>query len=86
MGVRQLLPPIAADKGEGNAARGERVGDASDWLARKMSIEQRAVHVFLLDRLQRIAHRAGRTDHGDAFAWLHGEFTRVRRSDPGATW
>src|SRR4029078_7942619 len=40
---RKLLPPIAADKGEGDAARLKRIGDASDRLAGEICIQESAL-------------------------------------------
>ncbi len=64
-------------------------------LARPMAELEREWRAGVVDTFERLRLPAppatrdparGRTDHGEAFAWLHGEFTMVRRSDPGATW
>ncbi len=55
----------------------------TDWRIRLGPVFQR-LHLPELPRTR--DPDRGRTDHGEAFAWLHGEFTMVRRSDPGATW
>ena len=54
-----------------------------DWRARLAPVFQR---LHLPEPPPTHDPERGRTDHGDAFDWLHGEFTMVRRSDPGATW
>ena len=71
MGWRELLAPIAADKGEGNAARLERIGNAGDRLAGKMGIEQSAVDHLTFERLERVSDGAGRPYHGDACLLQH---------------
>src|SRR4029079_7426818 len=68
---RKLLPPIAADKGEGDAARLKRIGDASDRLAGEMGIQERAVDHLPVDGQKGISHTAGRADHGDACLLEH---------------
>ena len=64
-------------------------------LARPMAELEREWRAGIADTFQQLRLPAppptrdparGRTDHGEAFTWLHGEFTMVRRSDPGATW
>ena len=64
-------------------------------LTASLADQERAWRIDLaptLDRLDLPGPRPGPRpdgrgpDHGPAFAWLHGEFTTVRRSDPGATW
>src|SRR6185436_1705331 len=67
----KLLPPIAADKGEGDAARLKRIGDASDRLAGEMCIQERAVDHLPVDGQKGISHTAGRADHGDACLLEH---------------
>jgi len=64
---RQMLRAIAADKGEGNAAGFQRVGDTTDRLTGKMRIKQRAMHLLPRDGPKRIGHRPGWTDYGEDF-------------------
>jgi ring-1,2-phenylacetyl-CoA epoxidase subunit PaaC len=54
-----------------------------DWRARMTTVFQRLDLPTLPPTTD---PERGRTDHGADFDWLHGEFTNVRRSDPGATW
>jgi hypothetical protein len=68
---RQLLAPVAADKGERDAARFQGVGDAGDRLSGKMGIEKRAMHLLAVDGLKRIAHTPGRANHDDARLLQH---------------
>jgi hypothetical protein len=71
MGRRELLAPIAADEGEGNAARFERIGNAGDRLAGKMGVEQSAVDHLAFERVERVSDGAGRPNHGDACLLQH---------------
>lgn len=55
-------------------------------LAWRVSIEPTFARLGLPMPPAATAPQRGRLDHGAAFDWLWGEFTAVRRSDPGATW
>ncbi len=68
---------------------------AAGFLARPMTELERAWRAVIAPVFERLDlpqppptrdPDRGRLDHGDAFTWLHAEFTTVRRSDPGATW
>lgn len=74
---------------------GERDLLAAGVLARPFADAEAAWRVALASRLEPIGLpmpaplldvASARTAHGPTFAWLWGEFTSVRRSDPGATW
>ena len=74
---------------------GEPALVAAGILARPMAELEREWRAAIAPAFERLGLTAlpptrdparGRTDHGAAFEWLHGEFTSVRRSDPGATW
>ena len=62
---RKLLAAIAADKGEGYAARDQRIGDAARRLAAEMGVEQRAVDLLAFDRVKRITDIPGGADHDE---------------------
>jgi hypothetical protein len=66
MGGRQLLAPIAAHKGEGDAPRNQRIGDAAGRLAGQMSIEQRSVDNLTGNDFERITDICSGADHGQA--------------------
>ena len=61
---RQVFPSIAADEGEGDVTRFQRIGNSADRLAGKMRIEQSAMHVLPRDGLKRVANIACGADYG----------------------
>jgi hypothetical protein len=63
---RQMFAAIAADEGERNAARNERIGNMADRFAAKMGIEKRSIHRFAGNSLERIADIRRRADHSQA--------------------
>lgn len=66
-----MIAPGAADEGERDAARNERIGDAACRFAPEMGIEQRALHGFTGDGVERIGDIRGRADHGEARPLKH---------------
>src|SRR5262245_47167141 len=68
---RKMLAAIAADKGEGYAARDQGIGNAARRLAGEMGVEQCAVDGLAGDGVERIADIPGWTDHGEARLLKH---------------